>query len=315
MIVAEDLFVRYSRRSKWALKGVSLAVPEGSLFGLVGPNGSGKTTFLRLCSTLLGPTRGRVTVGGFDIRHRYKEVLQLVGYVPDTLGFYPDVTAREHIRFWSSFYQGGEIDESERTERVLSRVGLEQASDTPVSQFSAGMKRRLAIGQALVAQPTVLLLDEPFNALDLQGTRFLRDLLRASHEEGVTTVISSHILSELDNLCTEIAIFDNGSHLGTESVEKMRAEAHLETSPEIRIEVEDADEDFESELTKLSFVTAVARSGSIVVVKLAQGGENFDKLLVYLTASGKHVRSIRPQTTLLEEAVLGKLREGSAGGA
>ena len=196
-----------------AVAGIELAVQPGEIFGLVGPNGAGKTTTLRILATLLQPSAGTAEIAGYSVTRHPDEVRRVVGYMPDSFGVYDDMKVWEYLDFFARCYG---IDAPARRRMIgdlLELVDLADKREAYVQGLSRGMQQRLCLAHALVHDPTVLLLDEPASGLDPRARVELRELLRELRAMGKTILISSHILPELEELCTSVAIVDHGQVL------------------------------------------------------------------------------------------------------
>jgi ABC-2 type transport system ATP-binding protein len=196
--------------SKQALDGFNLHVGAGELFGLVGPNGAGKTTLMKLLSTLLPIDSGTAQVGGLDVTTQGREVKRLIGYLPDQPGVYQDMSVREFLEFFADAFQLTGARHRAAVNRALEWSGLGERGDTSVERLSFGMKQRLALAKTLLHDPKVLLLDEPATGLDPMARLELRKQLKELQAQGVTILISSHILSDLEDICTQIALIGGG---------------------------------------------------------------------------------------------------------
>jgi len=206
-----------------AVAGVDLDVERGQIFGLVGPNGAGKTTTLRMLATLLPPSAGEARVCGLDVRRQPNAVRRAIGYVPDTYGVYDDMRVWEYLDFFARVYALPADRRKEIVANLLELVDLGSKRDAYVQALSRGMQQRLCLAHALVHDPKVLLLDEPASGLDPRARAELRELLRELSALGKTILISSHILPELEELCTAVAIIDRGRVLASGSVDQIQA--------------------------------------------------------------------------------------------
>ncbi|MCH2173014.1 ABC transporter ATP-binding protein [Myxococcota bacterium] len=194
-----------------AVDDVSLHVEPGTLFGFIGPNGAGKTTTIRMLLGLVTPSRGRIEIFGTDIRRDFKRAIRQMGAMVEGPAFYPFLSAHRNLRLFGGI--SGGVSE-ERIHEVLEWVGLSGRKDQRVSSFSQGMRQRLGIALALLERPRLLILDEPTNGLDPQGTREIRDLIRRIRSEEETTVLlSSHLLAEMELICDRVAILSRGKIL------------------------------------------------------------------------------------------------------
>src|SRR5688572_4213075 len=229
----ERLTKRYGR--SLAVAGVSLEVEQGEIFGLVGPNGAGKTTTLKMLATLLPPSAGDAAIDGHSVRREPDAVRSVIGYMPDTFGVYDDMRVWEYLDFFGRCYGLPASRRRQMISDLLELVDLAAKRDSYVHQLSRGMQQRLCLAHALVHDPQVLLLDEPASGLDPRARVELRELLRELRSLGKTIVISSHILPELEELCTSVAIIDRGQVLAQGRVAEI--EQRLRMGAVLRVRV------------------------------------------------------------------------------
>jgi ABC-2 type transport system ATP-binding protein len=209
-----------------ALDGFTLHVDSGELFGLVGPNGAGKTTLIKILSTLLEPDSGTVKIGDLDVMASAQDVKRLIGYMPDQPGVYQDMSVREFLEFFADAFRITGSRHGSAVDRALERSGLRNREGDSLEQLSFGMKQRLLLAKTLLHNPKVLLLDEPATGLDPIARIELRAQLKQLQADGITILISSHILSDLEDICTQIALIDAGRNAADaegHSVIKLRA--------------------------------------------------------------------------------------------
>jgi ABC-type multidrug transport system ATPase subunit len=209
MIITSALTKRYGR--VLAVDSVDLQVRGGDRFGLLGPNGSGKTTLLRLVLGLVYATQGRIELMGCPVPKRLGEALRQVGALVEGPAAYGHLSGRANLALLDAAGPGG--DRRTRRRRIgeaLERVGLGGVDSRPVKAYSLGMRQRLGLAAALLRTPSLLVLDEPTNGLDPQGIREVRDILRALNEAGTTLLLSSHLLAEVEQLCTRVGVLDRG---------------------------------------------------------------------------------------------------------
>jgi len=218
-----------------AVAGLDLDIAEGEIFGLVGPNGAGKTTILRILATLLVPSAGDAEIAGASVRRNPDAVRRVLGYMPDSFGVYDDMKVWEYLDFFGRCHGLPAARRRRVVADLLELVDLASKRDAYVQTLSRGMQQRLCLAHALVHDPQVLLLDEPASGLDPRARVELRELLRELRNLGKTILISSHILPELEELCTSIAIIDRGRVLASGRVADI--EQRLRVGAVLRVRV------------------------------------------------------------------------------
>ena len=200
-----------------AVAGLDLEIPTGSAFGLIGPNGAGKSTTFAMLSTLLSPTSGTIEVAGHDPVRAPREVRRHLGYMPDVMGVYDNLRVDEYLQFFAASYRVPRKQWPGLVDGLLELVDLNVKSTSLVNSLSRGMKQRLSLARTLVHDPELLVLDEPASGLDPRARVELRDTLRQLNQMGKTIIVSSHILAELEEMCTEVAIMEAGKLLASGS--------------------------------------------------------------------------------------------------
>jgi ABC-2 type transport system ATP-binding protein len=196
------------RSSIPAVRNVSLSIPQGSVFGLLGPNRAGKTTLVKLLLSLTRPTSGEISRLGEPASAR--QSLARVGYMHENHAFPRYLSAREVLHFYGGLSGVSSEELPQRVDRLLDRVGLADRQQEPIAGFSKGMVQRLGLAQAIVNEPDLLILDEPTEGLDLQGRQLLREVVREYQKAGRTVLLISHVLPEVEALCNELAVLRNG---------------------------------------------------------------------------------------------------------
>ena len=212
-ISAAGLTKRYG--TLLAVNDMHLVVPRGSIFGLIGPNGAGKSTTFAMIASLLRPTSGTLSVMGYDPVKRPKAVRRTMGYMPDVLGVYDNLRVDEYLEFFAAAYKIPSREWPGLIDGLLELVELTVKKTAMVNSLSRGMKQRLSLARSLVHDPQLLILDEPASGLDPRARVELRDLLRGLNGMGKTIVISSHILAELEEVCSDVAIMEAGKLLAS----------------------------------------------------------------------------------------------------
>ncbi len=207
-----------------AVDGLSLDVGRGEAYGFLGPNGAGKSTTIRMLTGFLRPSSGTMEIMGKDMLRDPLAVKEKVGIVPDQFGFYPLMNAHEHLDFYGRLYGMERGRRLARAEEVLGLVGLTERAKSRVGDYSHGMKQRLAIAQALLNEPEILFLDEPTTGLDPQGQYDTRQLIRKLHSEGLTIFVSSHLLHEVEDICTHVGIVKSGRVVAQDSIANLQGQ-------------------------------------------------------------------------------------------
>ncbi|MEZ4321200.1 MAG: ABC transporter ATP-binding protein [Myxococcota bacterium] len=232
MIETKDLAKSYGTFD--ALRGIDLRVEEGDVFGFIGPNGAGKTTTIRILTTLLEPTSGEAHVCGHSVWEAKDKIRSIIGYMPDSFGVYRDMTVTEYLHFFAAAYG---IPHSERKGLVgglLELTDLSYKEDALIESLSRGMQQRLGLARTLVHDPKVLVLDEPASGLDPRARIEIREILRELRRMGKTILLSSHILSELQEVCTRVGILERGKLVAQGTMEEIIRSAHPNVDVAVR---------------------------------------------------------------------------------
>ena len=281
-----------------ALNGLDLSIPKGSLFGLVGPNGAGKTTAIKIISGLLLPDSGEVVVDGIDALSGRDKVNEIIGYVPDSFGIYDNLTVSEYMEFFAAAYGMEGLKARKRCTNLLGQVGLEDKTDFHVNALSRGMQQRLCLARALIHDPDLLIMDEPTSGLDPR-TRFeFKELIRDLHDAGKTILVSSHILSELSQICTDIGIMENGSMVLSGGMEDIMT--RIESSNPIRIVIMNGVRDTIAILKRNPSVKTISQNGKMFVVNFDGTREDEAALLEQLISADIPVREFVREPGSLE---------------
>jgi ABC-2 type transport system ATP-binding protein len=291
-----------------AVAGVDLEIPEGEIFGLVGPNGAGKTTTLRMLATLLEPTSGDALIAGESIRRNPQAVRRVLGYMPDAFGVYDDMKVWEYLDFFGRCYGLGPAQRKRMIGDLLELVDLAPKRDAYVLSLSRGMQQRLCLAHALVHDPKVLLLDEPASGLDPRARVELKELLRELRAIGKTIVISSHILPELEELCTSVAIFDRGRVLASGTIADISSRLRVGEVLRVRVLGDDdrrgaARAWFEGQ-PEVASATLDGREAGQVEIGFRGDEAGAARLLAAAIQAGIDVASFSPAATDLQELFL-----------
>ena len=292
-----------------AVNSIDLAVPQGSVFGFLGPNGSGKTTSIRMLLGLVQPTSGTVRVLGERMPDRLHTVLPRVGALVEGPAFYPYLSGTDNLRRYDSADRyAASRSRSARIDSALERVGLSNAADKKVHAYSLGMKQRLGIANALLRPRELLVLDEPTNGLDPQGTREVRSLVGTLAAEGITVFVSSHLLSEVAQMCTHAAVMSAGHIVAQGTLADLRGV----DSARLRVLTPDADAAVET-LMRLGLSPQRSHDeGSAVSVTAAVLDQAVEpeSLSGVLMEAGVRIRAFSVEEPSLEERFVALTGEG-----
>jgi ABC-2 type transport system ATP-binding protein len=228
----QNLTKFYRGNEKPAIDSVTLGIPEGHIFGLLGPNGAGKTTMIRILCGLLTPTEGEITIGGYSLKNEFARIRKIIGVVPQEIALYQTLTAHENLSVYGGIagLRGGQL--KNRIDEQLHKFGLEKSKNTQVGRFSGGMKRRLNLIAGLMHGPKILFLDEPTVGVDVQSKNVIIESLFDINRAGTTIIYTSHYLEEAENLCSSLAILDEGRIITKGSLPEIRKENHSEAKLE-----------------------------------------------------------------------------------
>jgi len=220
-----------------AVDGLTLSIPEAEVFGLLGPNGSGKTTTINCLTGILKPTSGTIRVGGFDVRTQGREARQVTGVSPQETAVYSYLTGKENVELFGKLYSDRKGSLGPRVDYVLEKVGLTEESGRRVGKYSGGMKRRVSIAMALVTDPKIVLLDEPTVGMDPQARRSVWDFMLELRDKGKTIVLTTHYMEEADELCDEVGIIDHGRLIALGSPTDLKDKYHARDIEEVFIQL------------------------------------------------------------------------------
>jgi ABC-2 type transport system ATP-binding protein len=285
VIEAEGLTKRYNGAA--VVDHVSFQVSRGEIFGLLGPNGAGKTTTILMLLGLTDLTEGEARVLGHDPEREPLAVKRRVGYLPDSVGFYDHMTAAENLRYTARLMGMREGEREARMAAALRRVELTEVADNRVATFSRGMRQRLGLAEILMKEPAVAILDEPTSGLDPQATLELLDMIRALKREGVSVLLSSHLLDRVQSVCDRVALFQAGKIVLIGTVAELGRQV---LGGGFAVEVEARGSGFAERLRKVPGVTSVEQTGPDRVRLLADRDVRPEAAAAVVAAGGQLFR-------------------------
>jgi len=226
MIVLENLGKSFD--GKWAVKGLDLKVNKGEVFGLLGPNAAGKTTTIRMMTGLLRPTEGKILIGEYDIVKEPAKAKSIFGYVPDKAFLYEKLKGREFLKFVASIHGIEKFTAIKRIDELIGIFGIKEIEEELIESYSQGMRQRLLFMSALIHNPQVLLIDEPFVGLDPFGVMMLKDMIKKLRSDGVTIFLATHSLHIAEELCERVGLISKGSLVSMKNKKEIIAEGGLQ---------------------------------------------------------------------------------------
>ena len=300
MIKTQDLTKVYG--SLHAINNLSLELAEGDLFGFIGPNGSGKTTTMRILATLLQPTWGEASVCGHSIYTHPKEIRRLIGYMPDFFGVYDDMKVIEYLEFFAAAYRIKGSARRKVCNEMLDLVDLGYKRDALVTSLSRGMTQRLGLARVLLHDPQVLLLDEPASGLDPRARIEIRGLLKELRKMGKTIMVSSHILPELADICNKVGIIERGELLINANVDDVMKQVRERTL--LIVGVLGDPEPAARLLEQSPLVEGVAIHDGRIRVTLRENATDYSDLPTLLIDAGFKLMLFREEEINLETAFM-----------
>lgn len=300
MIETKNLTKNYGNLT--AVDDLNLTIKDGDIFGFIGPNGAGKTTTMRILVTLLEPTRGTAFINGLDVTKDGKKVRRQVGYMPDFMGVYDDLKVFEYLEFFAAAFGIERKKRKSIVEGVLELTDLESKKSATVDSLSRGMQQRLGLARVLIHDPKVLILDEPASGLDPRARIEIRELLRELKRMGKTIMISSHILSELEEICDHVGIIEHGRLVFSGTLEEIRPRLGIESK--VRVRVADHQDKAIELLTALPEVRQVQALGNEIAVTFHEGQHANGIVARTLVNANLDIISLQPERLKLDDAFL-----------
>lgn len=291
--ILETKDLSFGFRKQNILNKVNLNVPQGSIYGYLGKNGAGKSTTIRLLLGLLKPPKGSIYFFGKEFNTERTDILSQVGNLIESPSYYANLTTYENLNYLNILLKC----DKERVEEVIDLVSLRNARNKKIKHFSTGMKQRLGIAMAILHNPELIILDEPLNGLDPEGVHDMRELILSLQRQGKTILLSSHILSEVEKVCTHIGILDKGHLIYQGQTDKLLADVYR------KIQLKVNNPQLASDLlTPKLFACETDRNGQLVVA--IENDERHNEIIRLLSANGIDIYSVKPLDTDLESVFL-----------
>jgi ABC-2 type transport system ATP-binding protein len=301
----ENLRVSYGKVE--AVRGISIEIPKGAVYGFIGPNGAGKSTTIKVLATLLQKFEGHAEVAGINVAADPVAVRDRIGYMPDFFGVYEDLTVREYLLFFAAAYRLSMTSRASVVSDALELTELTHKIDSPVDALSRGMKQRLALARVLLHDPELLLLDEPASGLDPRARIEIRELLKALAKMGKTILISSHILHELSQLCSQIGIIEAGQMVAQGSLSEIYRQ--LQLTRIIHLQLSQPTDEIIGELQQLPGVRSLESQADRLSVRLDEETSSIEDFHDQVHALGGRIRMFQPEAMDMETVFM-KLTEG-----
>ncbi|MDZ4817037.1 MAG: ABC transporter ATP-binding protein [Verrucomicrobiota bacterium] len=301
----KNLGVKYGKFV--AVKDLSFNIEKGSVFGFIGPNGAGKSTTIKVLATLIKPSSGTATIDGMDVTKHTQDIRRRIGYVPDFFGVYEDLTVNEYLHFFAAAYRIPRTDRDSIIDDVLALTDLTVKKDAGVDGLSRGMKQRLGLARVLLHDPDLLLLDEPASGLDPRARIDMRELLKELTKLGKTIIISSHILSELAELATQIGIIEAGELIAEGNLNDIFKQ--LSVRRIVHVQLSNVNDDLISKIKGISGAYQVDVMADRLGVHIKEEELAIEDLLQRIQQLGGRVRMFQPDAMDMETVFI-KLTKG-----
>lgn len=298
MIRTENLTKEYDGFK--AVDNLNLDVKEGEIYGFLGPNGAGKTTTILMLLGILRPTRGRIYLLEEELTKNFLSLKGRIGVVSEKQYLYKEMAAGEYLDFFADLY--GVKDKKKKIDQLLKSVSLLEVKNRKLGAFSRGMQQKLGFARALLHDPELLLLDEPVSGLDPTGIKQIRNLIEKENKKGRTIFISSHLLSEVEKLCREVAIINEGKLLAEDTMENLRRK--LSKTVELEVELSQAKEEIMKALSSFDFIQAIKQQENLLTLRVKSDQDYRAPISETISRQGGIVLGIKVKEMSLEEAFI-----------
>ena len=298
MIRTENLTKEYDGFK--AVDNLNLDVKEGEIYGFLGPNGAGKTTTILMLLGILRPTRGRIYLLEEELTKNFLSLKGRIGVVSEKQYLYKEMAAGEYLDFFADLY--GVKDKKKKIDQLLKSVSLLEVKNRKLGAFSRGMQQKIGFARALLPDPELLLLDEPVSGLDPTGIKQIRNLIEKENKKGRTIFISSHLLSEVEKLCREVAIINEGKLLAEDTMENLRKK--LSKTVELEIELSQAKEEITKALSSFDFIQGIKQRENLLTLRVKSDQDYRAPISETISRQGGIVLGIKVKEMSLEEAFI-----------
>ena len=298
MIRTRNLVKRYDQLT--AVDNLNIHVQKGEIYGFLGPNGAGKTTTIMMLLGMEPPTQGEIRLFGKKPQEDYFQIRRQIGVLSEFQYLYEDMTALEYLRFFARLYQVDNPDK--KIQEVMSRLNFWSRRDGLLEEYSKGMKQKLGMARALLADPQLLILDEPVSSLDPYGIREIRDVIMEENARGKTLFISSHILSEIERTCHRVGIMNKGRLLAEDDMTHLKQ--RLRQDVELVVELEELPEHLVEALEIQPYVISVVAEGNLLRIKTDAETDHRAKISQLISGSGGVIIGMTTRELSLEDAFI-----------
>ena len=275
-----------------AVDDLSLQVKEGEIFGFLGPNGAGKSTTIRMVCTLAVPTSGSAKIAGYDLTKDSGKVRENIGLVAEKLIMYDGLTAYQNLRFFGKLYGIPKKKLEKRIDELLDLIDMKKWKDTKISKFSTGMKQRINIIRALLAEPKIIFMDEPTLGLDPQTTFSVREIIRDINSKGVTVILTTHAMVEAEALSDRVAIIDHGKIAALDTPENLKKMLSDTDITIFKMEITNLTVEMIEKIESLDVVTALSKQDEHNIKISAKGSDSLEEIIDTIRFDGGKISSI-----------------------
>jgi len=310
MITTHDLTLTFKTlfsKPFTAVDHINFSVESGDIFGFLGPNGAGKTTTIRMLSTILTPSKGTADVCGFDIVKDPLKAKSRIGLMPENPGFYGDMTALNQLIFYGEFYKIPKAECRRKANDLLDMMRLTEFKNRKIKTYSHGMRKRVALAQALINDPQLLILDEPTGGLDPQGTHEFREMIKNMNENGITIFLSSHILPEVQQICNKVGILNHGKIIAVDSLKNLASKLKIKSKVNVYVQGIGITPKHLEALQKIKGINNYQSFGEGFNFVIEEGEKKYElasQINSYLVKNQVEVTTLQPTEPTLEDVFL-----------